>query len=272
MKKNIYDEKVYLKGDREALDTFDRKKEEYSLLYTIEEYKYEDAIKEYNRYLLLVRDFLKKLDLSSSLEYSIAVAYLIHNGYLTYDKKFRNDETKDEVHTRYGMSIIRGYGVCRNFSDINFDLLRLLDFYVKNLYCYQPQFLLPKSSRLKRANHVISLIEYDGNKYGIDLLNGCALYHFKTPLLLEQISMYDNSRIRNKPYYEIITEGKTLDDIMEELKEYRKLVNEGIISPIEYKELRGKTIIYLNAHKKMLDDFHLETEEIKNNIVRKMKI
>jgi hypothetical protein len=102
------------------------------------------------------------------------------------------------------------------------------------------------------------------------LFNGCALYHFKNPLILEQISINTNGIIRNKPYYEIITEGKSLDDIKRQLEEYREYSKRKIISPYEYQDLKGEVIMYLNSQKNVLDDFHSSTRELKESIVKKM--
>ncbi len=272
MGKNIYNENVYLSNDKEAMDTFLRKKEEYQLLYALERLQHEEVLKLYNKYLLLVRDLLKSFSFNSSLEYSIALAYLIHKGYLSFNKEFKSKEIQDEIHSRYGTTIIRGYGCCRNFSDMTRDMLMLLNYYVKNLYCYLPNLSLPKSAIYKQANHVINVIEYDGVKYGIDLLNSCALYRFKNPLTLERISSFDNDKIRNKPYFEIITGDSSLDEIKEELKDFNAERKKRTISPLEYEdEIKPETIIYMNEHKSILDEFHNDTNQIKEGIALKLK-
>ena len=53
MGKNIYNENVYLSGDKEAMDTFLLRKERENLLHVVERLKYEDTIREYNRFLLI---------------------------------------------------------------------------------------------------------------------------------------------------------------------------------------------------------------------------
>lgn len=271
MEKNVYDEKVYLSKDEEALDTFYKKRECYALLCDIEREKNNELIKEYNRYLLVSSKFLKSLDLNNSLEYCVAISYLIHKGYFSLDKEFSSVESRGEINSRYGTTIVRGNGCCRNFSDMTFDLMRLMDFFVKELYCYQPNLSLPKSARLKSANHVINVVEFEGVKYGFDLYNGPKLFSFKNPFVLKEISTFDSSMLRNKPYYEIIVDGLSIDDILRELEEYRIESKKQTISPYEYeRDILFKTREYLTSQKSMLEDFHESTNEMKLSIAKKL--
>ncbi len=180
MENNIFDEKKYLNKDPKSLEELYKIREKFSLFHSIEKIKYGDLLKEYNKFLRIFSEFLKTLDFNNSLEYGIAISYLIHNRYLCYDKDFKHEENKNEIDARYGLTILKGYGCCRNFSDITRDMMMLLDYFVKNLYCYQGNIYQVRNYRRKSANHVINLIEYDGVKYGIDLYNGCLLYHFKS--------------------------------------------------------------------------------------------
>lgn len=267
MAKNIYDEKVYLKGDEEALDTFLKKKEKRRLLHAIERLKYEDTIREYNKFLLLVRDLIKSFNLNTSLENAIALSYLIHHGYLSYNKEFDNKESKTEIDARLGITIVSGHGCCRNYSDMGYDILRLLDLYVKNYYCYLPNLSLPKSARLKEANHVINLVDFADVKYGIDLYQGCSLYSFKDSFIMQKLSMSDDFRIRFKPYYEILTGEGTLDSIQKEIEEFALESKKRKISALVYQEvIRPGTIEFMDKQKSVLEDFHNETNEMKEHI------
>ena len=272
MGKNIYNENVYLSGDKEAMDTFLLRKERENLLHVVERLKYEDTIREYNRFLLILRDFIKSLGFDTSLENAIALSYLIHHGYLTFDKNFKNEETKDEISARYGMTILKGYGCCRNYSDMGKDILMLLDYYVKNFYCYQPNLSLPKSARLKEANHVINLVEFDGCKYGIDLYNGCALYSFKDCFTLRKISSFDDGKLRYKPYYEILTGESTLEDIKRQLEDFKNESRKSHISFLVYEhDIRAQIVEFMNKHKDLFEDFHNETKSMKENIVLSLR-
>ncbi len=207
---------------------------------------------------------------NNSLEYGIAISYLIHNGYLCYDKDFKHEENKNEIDARYGLTILKGYGCCRNFSDITRDMMMLLDYFVKNLYCYQGNIYQVRNYRRKSANHVINLIEYDGVKYGMDLFNGCILYRFKNPIILESISETSCLRLANKPYYEIIRGENDIDDILKEIEDYSNEAKKSVISPLEYGEIKAAVTNSLNIRKNDLDGFHNETREMKKKIVRMM--
>lgn len=265
--KNIYSEKVYLSGDKDVMDTYLRLKESRRLVCIAQRNLYSDAVKEYNRFLLLVRDLMKSFNLNTSLENAIAVSYLIHHGYLSYNKKFDGKEEKDLVKDRLGMNIVRGHGCCRNFSEVGYDVLRLLDFHVKRFYCYLPILCLPNSVGSKQANHVINLIDFDDVKYGIDLYHGCSLYKFKNGLTMEKISMTDNGKIRFKPYYELLTGEGTLESIKKEIEEYALESKKRTISAIAYEDVaRPETIAFMGRQKGILEDFHNETNEMKEHI------
>lgn len=267
MKKNIYSEKVYLTGDKDAMDTFLKKREKGHLLHVMQRMVHQEEIIEYNKFLLLVRDLMKSFKLNTSLENAIALSYLIHHGYLSYNKEFDNKETKNEIDARLGMTVVSGHGCCRNYSDMGYDVLRLLDFYVKKLYCYLPNLSLPKSAGLKEANHVINLIDFDDVKYGIDLYQGCSLYRFKDSFTMSKLSMMYDDRIRFKPYYELLTGEGTLESIKKEIEEYALESKKRTISAIVYEDVvRPETIAFMGRQKDILEDFHNETNEMKEHI------
>ena len=272
MEKEYYNEKNYLSGDEESINTIIKLKNEYALLYAIEEIKYGDLLKMYNRFLRMVKELLQTLDLDNSLEYSIAVAYLINNGFLTFDKEFKNIETKKEIHTRYGTTIVKGFGVCRNYSDLNKDIMTLLDYYVKNIYCFCPYLGLPKNARNKKSNHVVNMIEYSDVKYGIDLFNNCNLYHFKTPFILDRITTGPTRQMRYKPYFEVIVGESDFKDIPDQIREYSQESKKIELSAEEYEDgIRNKTNDYLSKHNDLFEDFHNETKEMKIEMVRMMR-
>ena len=51
MTKNIYDEKVYLKGNKEALEEFEKRRRIVILLYATERFLYSNIIDEYKKYI-----------------------------------------------------------------------------------------------------------------------------------------------------------------------------------------------------------------------------
>ena len=274
MAKNIYNENVYLSNDSSAMMYFGEKREKNLRKQVDQRIKYIKIIEEYNRFLLVLRNFMKTLGLNSEIENAIALAWLERNGYLSFNKNITNgQEAKNEILGRYGMSILGGYCVCRNISEMAYDVLRLLDYYVKQLYVYQPNLSLPTSARLKQANHVINLIEHEGVNYGIDLCNGCGLYRFKNKLTLEKITQEIGGKLRYKPYYEFIVGQSTQEEIGKQLKQFEIDSKKRTIAPVEYElGIYPDTIQFMNAHKDMCEDFHIETNETKGNIVRSLHL
>lgn len=265
---NYCDEKLYLNNDKSAIDAINLLRERYSFLYALENWRFGELLRIYNHYLLQLSNVLSGLDLSGPMDYSIAMAYLIKNGYLSYDKDFKDEETKQEVHTRYGTSIINGYAVCRNYSDINRDILMLLDMYVKNIYCYRNPSGVNNSIK-KSANHVVNLIEYDGVKYGIDLFNDCQLFKFDNSFILSRISDDKPSKMRYKPYFEIIVGDSTLEDVIKKVEEFDIESKKETISSYEYENgIKNRVLSYMKRNRDIFEDFHRETNEDKEEMVR----
>ena len=268
MGKSLYSEKIYLANDQEAIQYFQEQRRKNLIAREAHRLQYQEIIKNYNRYLLVLRDFMKSLGLNTEIENTIALAWLIKHGYISVDKEFTGTEEKDEILGRYGLSIIEGKGVCRNYSEMAYDEMRLLNYYSKQLYCYWPNLSLPKSATVKKANHVINLIEHDGVIYGIDLYNGCALFHFTEPLTLERITLKTGKKIRYKPYYEYILGESTEQQIGAHLLDFEKSSKMKTISAIEYEdEIYPDTISFMNNHKNICEDFHRETQDMKEKLV-----
>ena len=83
MRDDIYSEKVYLTGNQEAVSEITRRKRKYLNDAVSELTMYSKFFKEYDEYMSTIADFLSSLDLRSSLEYSLALAYMVENGYLS---------------------------------------------------------------------------------------------------------------------------------------------------------------------------------------------
>lgn len=274
MAKSLVNENVYLSNDSVAMMYFTEKQDRYLHEKLDQRLRFNETITEYNRFLLLLRDFVKTLGLNSEIENAVAIAWLVKHGYLSYDKQFSyGKETNREILGRYGISILGGYCVCRNISELAYDILRLLEYYSKQLYVYQPNMSLPVSARLKPANHVLNLIEHDGIKYGIDLQNGCGLYRFKNRFTLDKITQEIGGKLRYKPYYEFIVGQSTQEEIGKQLKQFEIDSKKRTIAPVEYElGILPDTIAFMNAHKDMCEDFHNETNETKGHIVRSLQL
>ena len=271
MGKSIYDENLYLARDPEVMLALEKKRVHF--LYTKEDQrlKYKEIIEKYNRFLLVLRDFFQTLDLDIEMKNMIALAWMIKNGYLSVEKEYKNEELTEEIAGRYGITILEGLGVCRNFTEMGHDLMRLLDYYSKQLYVYSPNMSLPSSARTKKANHVINLIDHEGVKYGMDIYNGCALFHFIDRFTLKRITQKTPKKYRYKPYYEYTTGEKTIDEIKLELEQMEMESKKPTISAIEYEEgIYPDTIAFMSSHRDLCEDFHRETAGMKRELVNSL--
>lgn len=272
MKKNIFNEDIYLQRDKDSLDTFYERHFYHKQMRYEQGILYNDEINEYNNFLHILKELMESLGFNTSLENIIAISYLIKNGYLSYEKSFDIKSPTDDLEIKYGMSIICGMGCCRNFSSFGNDILNLLGYYSKIFYCYTPTFILSRFSYSEEANHVINLIEHDGVKYGIDMYNGDTLYGFKNKLILSSISSYYFKSIRYKPYYEIVTGESTFDDIDFQLEIFNNESKKNKISSFVYEDgIRAHTLEVMSRHTDLFEDFHSKTKDIKKDLALSLK-
>ena len=265
-----YQEELYLKGDRTSLDTIEKFKKERQDKIDIENIKYEDTIKKYYEYLSLVSKLLQELNLSTSIEYSLAISYLIHKGYLTDDLSFILKNTELDLVSNLGISILTGEGCCRNISDIHYELMSRLGYTTKKIYCNRELLLF--KGKDNPADHVMSLIRYHKTLYGIDLMNGNQLFHFKSPYCLEGISLRDSRRYHYKPYVELIMDESSLEDVKKTIKRFSLEVSKPWISSMEYQdEIVYPTKQYLNSCNEKFYDFHEKTKTLKKEIATTLR-
>lgn len=267
MKIKYYQEKKYLNGDLEAIELLNKKRLAYIYEAKDERKKYQKELYYYNQYISLIAELLIDLGLNNSLEYSQALTYLIKKGYLSINHTFKSQEAKNELISCWGMNIIEGLGCCRNFGSFHNDVMKALNEDSRRLYCYLEGFI--KVGKFKSANHMINEITYEGRKYGIDIYHN-KLFRYKNPFSLKEISLYDNISLTNKPYYEIIYNEKSLDEVKEELKLLEEESKKKTIPKIVYsEELKYKTFKYLEEKQEILEDFHNKTKIIRKEITNK---
>ena len=267
--KSIYNEQRYL-YDIEALEFFEQGRDTYKKYVEDSLEKNKDIIKDYNTYLDYIVDELLKYKLESSLDYSIALGYLINKGYLSEGLIFDSNETEKEILGKLGISILHGSGCCRNICDMQKDIFERLNIDIIPFYCFQGNDFFNRGLN-KPANHIINLVEYDNNLYGIDLYNDSLLYSFKNSYIMKSISSVKDTRLRHKPYYEIIIDGKTLDNIKEEIKAFESYSKEKTISSFQYEMgLKDGIENILFNNKDQLERFNNKTKTLRRDIISKM--
>ena len=92
MANDIYSEKVYLTGDKKAINEITRRKQGYLASACAELSTHGAFFKEYDAYIRTICDFLSTLKLKSSIDYSLALAYMVENGYLSITDDFKKEE------------------------------------------------------------------------------------------------------------------------------------------------------------------------------------
>ena len=269
--KSVYNEKRYLNDDIEAYKYFEQCRKNYSKNQEESLEKNKDIIKYYDIYLDYIADELLKLKLKSSLDYSIALGYLINKGYLSEELNFDSEVTDKEIIGKLGISILQGSGCCRNICDMQKDIFDRLNIIIIPFYCYQG-FDFNKGLN-KQANHIINLVEYNNNLYGIDLYNDSLLYHFKKPFIMKSISSEVDSKLRYKPYYEIVIDGRNIEEIKDRVKKFEMYSKEKPINYFEYEMgIRYEVENILFENKNELNDFHNKTKLLRKNIISRMNI
>lgn len=268
--KNFYQEKEYLSGKKEAMDEIEAFRKFIHEKKEKEQERYQDTLKMYYEFTDQVRNFLQTLNLHSSLEYSLAITYLIHKGYLSIDKVFQNKETDQELTTTYGISIPTGKGCCRNQTTFHKEVMNNLGIYTDRLYCAYDSIL--KSGTSKEAEHMISLIRYKKTIYGFDVAHNGRLYRFTSPFELKQISSTEGKKLFYKPYMEIGLDNSTLEIIKKNIKRYSREAEKKWINPMEYEdEIKYGVFQYMKEQEKELESFHEKTKSLKKEIVSSLK-
>ena len=262
-----YQENKYLNGDPYSIAVIEAKRKSYLNKAKEEQEKYHREIELYYQYISQIAEFLKDLNLNNSLEYSQALTYLLLNGFLSNDHTFNYQEAHNDLDSCFGMNIVEGLGVCRNIASFHNDVMKELNEESRRIYCYIEKHF--KIGKYKPARHMMSEITYEGVKYGIDI--GCnRLFRYKTPLQFEEIKRNKKKHIANKPYWEIVFDERTIDELKEELKALEEESKKKTISPTVYEEeLLNKTFYYLSNKEDILEDFHNKTKIIRKEITNK---
>lgn len=267
---SIYNEDLYLNGNKGSLIEFELMRKTRNDILALELIGYKNTIENYDFFIEEAAKLIKSLNLDSSLAISLAISYLIKNGYFTYNKEFTEDETTTELLNREGISIIAGEGCCRNFSDIQMSIMNRLDYKTKKFYCYHQTTFLA-SPKNEEANHVLNLIEYKGNIYGIDIYNYNLLYRFANKFSLVSISKLTNDKLRYKPYCEMIRENTSMKEIFDNLNLFESCKNKPFIYSQDYEKFQFEINKKLEKENDRFDAFHERTKELKKEIYNDIK-
>ena len=269
MSESIFNEANYLNGNPENIKLFVESYQDRLEKWETERAKFSNVFKNYDEFITMVATCLKNLDFKDQLEYSMFIKLLVDKGYLSHNLFLERKSPKEdkEITSRLGVNIVVGNGTCRHYSRMHQDIFKKLDLPLFLFYCYEGDLTLPESPDME-ANHVVSLLPYDGQVYGLDIFNGYHLFGFKTPFILEEISTKTHHTLRYKPYIEMIMGESTLPQIKRRINAFEAVADRYSMEPEEWEEKRNqmkKRILFLNECC-VPYEIHEATEEIKEEI------
>jgi len=211
---------------------------------------------------------LRKMCIYNPIEVKIAYEYLLYNGYLSIDKKYKfSSENRVNNKLVFGADIMRGTGVCLNISDLLKQIYKSYGFESEIITCNVKKDDKKEEKRLIKemgyinkfvfenfiGTHVITLVNKNGstiicdatNKEFINIdkkLNGKYLMHNVNVKILSN-------------YFGLLNNNKK--ELLELLKQSQELNRE------EIKKINKGIYYFLDGKEKELNNFH---ESIKNDI------
>ena len=267
-KTNYMDEEYFLQGTPDVIKHFKEIYEDKENIWIVEKIFYKEALDKYDEFITRVAEFIRSLGYKNALDSSFCLSYLIHSGFLSCNQMFSDKAPTEakEITAKLGISIILGDGCCRNYSSIHRDVFEKLGLSSTNFYCYQGTNILNRAT-LSGANHVINLIEFEGNIYGIDMYNLNNLFHFINSLNLQEISTNRKSILRYKPYYELSMGESTIEDIRKKLEIFGEYATRESLNPFDYEAgIKYKIKRKVIRQNKEFKAFHEETKVLKKEI------
>lgn len=269
MAETIYNEKKYL-FHPEAKTSFDTMHDKFQQRWDMEQVVFEDTLKKYDQFIAEIAHLLHQLGYSSALECSLLLSYIINSGALSNDFVFKAKppDDKKEISYRYGTSIVKGEGCCRNYASMLCDVFEGLGLPTDYYYCRQG--ILKNLN--KPANHVINLISFEDTIYGLDLYNRNRLYRFKNGLVMKELSTTSSHSLLYKPYYELVMGTSDLNQIKARIKRFQDYSDRPVISPYIYEDgIRYDAKRKIEENKSQLYDFHQKTKTLKRDIAMDIK-
>ena len=271
---SIYNEASYLDGNPDVIGDFNQDFLEDQERIEKEKIKFANVLKNYDELITKTAEFLRSIGYKSSMDCSWLLSFMIRDGLLSNEQVFTADEQKytQEILASLGTTIVVGNGCCRNHAQMHADVFNALGLFTKDFYCF-----MGTSARTgainSQCNHVVNLINYNNQLYGIDLYNSNRLFRFRNPFVMVEITNSDKQYLRYKPYKEIENGTSDIYKIVEQLDIFRRSAKGRSITAHEY-----EGIIKPEAHRRfnelnadcVFDDFHEQIQPLKKEIYDEM--
>lgn len=207
---------------------------------------------------------IKELGISNnSLTTAIVLENIISLGILSNSNKdFNYGYVDKEIKYFEGINIIKGEGVCRNFSNLTKDIMERLNLYVENVWC-------SAFNKLNNTNHTINLIKYKDIIYGYDLYNHI-LFHFinSTDLVSLYNTPFTICRLTLLKY--LTYDGMSENNLLLKLKEFESS-SKACLSIEEYQQILNDADNLIDDNSNLLYDFTIDTKETKEKIIKLLK-
>ena len=120
------------------------------------------------------------------------------------------------------------------------------------------------------ANHVINLIDYNGEKYGFDAINGGILFNFISEFQMVPIYKNFNVHLNYKPYGEIMFYRRSFEEIREFLEQIKENGN-STISHEQLSDIALSSQLSIASNMDIIEDFLRDSRSKVRGIKEKIK-
>ncbi len=241
---------------------------------TLAHIKYHAIIEDYKRIILSTAEIVREIELSNnSISYSVIIARLIHDKYLSYNNNFQiitESFLLKDIGRYLGIDIINGFGCCKHMSGISEDTFSNIGLYNSFMPCFStPDKTIPSKKIAKQsANHCVNIIEYKGVYYTYDTIHRI-LYKFKNGVVMTPYSksFIVDANLYYKPLSDMLYNNISRDKVIEKIKILDEWSKKEPISYQEFQEILTDTNNRYDRNTNLLDEFNNDTKYYKKRIV-----
>lgn len=218
----------------------------------------------YDSFIDKCAKLIKELKINNdSLSYTNTIGILINLGiFSNINNKFNYGIVNKEIKYFEGINIIKGEGVCRNFSAFTKDILDKLNIYAENVWC-------STSTNLNKTSHTINIINYNNKYYGIDIYNNLLLSFINQTDLISLFN--DNITFRLTLLKYLVYDGLSINDLQNKLSAFHNSTNIPPITSNNYESLIKEIYEIITDNNSLLYDFTIDTNNTKNKIIKIIK-
>lgn len=246
----------------------------YNAIFDKEVSKNKEVFELYDLLIDRINKLLDSFNLDNPLECSFALNYLIALGLVSTGSVVKTDDNfllkNNEFICNHGITIVRGFGCCRNFSDFFNDVLKRR-MAIHNFYCYSNNIFNQKFTLRKDANHIINLIEFNGSSIGFDAIRN-HIYRFINDRQARIVNDLFEDFLTYKPYLEIIRDNCSIADIRKKMEHFSQSSLDFHYTWNDFVDIESSVRKKIDSEKDVLESFDKDTREIRSDIKKKVLI